>query len=669
MYAPVKTAVDARFAELTKLGNLLAIDADPDAIWAAYLESFPPESRQEHTCSACKAFIRQAGTAVRVDPDTLELQTVWDVDVSGEPEYEPSIRALRDYVRSRPIAGLWSHPNATVGVDRNPDPKRPGTVWTHYHGKVPRGLQRTDATAARSGELRDTAALVKRSMEELRRDAVATVLELVAQNSLYRANEYRAQLDFLKGSMARWDATAPELHDRLSWALAQTTSTAVARARNTAVGTLLVDLSEGRDLEAAVSAYERIMAPQNYRRPTSLVTPRMVESAKERMSELGLLASLDRRRLDTRDVPADKALFVHRPKPQANDVFAEMKGEAQVADPKTLSKVEEVPVATFVERVLPGAKGIRVLFERDHLGNLATLTGPRDPSAPSLFKWDNGLGWSYTGGLADSIKQRVKDAGGNVEGWMRISLSWNNHDDLDLHLVAPGGDRDVVRGHVYYGNKVVAGIGALDVDMNAGGPMSRTPVENIHVPKKLKAGRYRVFVHNFNARDNRDKGFDLEIEVNGEVMRYGSPTSPRSQAAAPDVWFTVAADGSVSFDQQGLTSAASGVTKWGLKTGTWHTAKVVTESPNRWSGAAGPKHLFFLLEGCTSDERTRPFLNEFLRDDLAQDRKVTEVLGSKLEVAPAEGAELSGLGFSETVRSHVYVEVEGQFKRTVKVVF
>lgn len=39
------------------------------------------------------------------------------------------------------------------------------------------------------------------------------------------------------------------------------------------------------------------------------------------------------------------------------------------------------------------------------------------------------------------------------------------------------------------------------------------------------------------------------------------------------------------------------------------------------------------------------------------------------KVAPAEGAELSGLGFSDTQRGHLFVEVEGSFKRTIKVLF
>ena len=54
----------------------------------------------------------------------------------------------------------------------------------------------------------------------------------------------------------------------------------MARFRNTVIGTLVQDLSAGVDLEVAVKSYETKVAPQNYKRPTALITKAMVESAK-----------------------------------------------------------------------------------------------------------------------------------------------------------------------------------------------------------------------------------------------------------------------------------------------------------------------------------------------------------------------------------------------------
>lgn len=69
----------------------------------------------------------------------------------------------------------------------------------------------------------------------------------------------------------------------------------IAKIRNTAIGTLLIDLSNGADLERAVRAYEIIMAPANYKRPAALITKKQSEKLeslsedeiKQRLAELG----------------------------------------------------------------------------------------------------------------------------------------------------------------------------------------------------------------------------------------------------------------------------------------------------------------------------------------------------------------------------------------------
>lgn len=195
-------------------------------------------------------------------------------------------------------------------------------------------------------------------------------------------------------------------------------------------------------------------------------------------------------------------------------------------------------------------------------------------------------------------------------------------------------------------------------------------MENITVTSQLPAGSYEIWIRQFNRRETSNDGYDLEIEVNGETHTFGSAKSPRQDEKMDVVRFKVLQDGQVTFDGGKLTRASSGTVKWGLKTGTWHNVRAITLSPNHWTKPTGNKHWFFLVEGCMSDEKTRPFYNEFLVDDLAKDRKVSEVLASKIEVATADGAELSGLGFSETIRNHLFLEVEGQsFKRQLKVKF
>ncbi|CAK9101643.1 unnamed protein product [Durusdinium trenchii] len=101
------------------------------------------------------------------------------------------------------------------------------------------------------------------------------------------------------------------------------------------------------------------------------------------------------------------------------------------------------------------------------------------------------------GALAVSrdIERRVVEAGGNTEGVMVVSLSWASADDLDLHVVLPGGEE------ISYKRKKAAG-GELDVDMcvqgRHSGKCAERPVENVVFDYEPPAGRYKIFVQNFN---------------------------------------------------------------------------------------------------------------------------------------------------------------------------
>lgn len=661
MFNELKTQVQKRFEELTSSGQpLFYIDIDRDVIWEKYLSGFDadPVEKQGHNCNSCKSFLRQYAGIVSIQEN--KVQTIWDF--FPEEVFAPSIENIRDYIVHRPITDVFVNPFVRLGTDKNVDSKDNTVVWHHFSLDLPKQYvhKSTDTIDSFRGNARDNKAVLKRSLDELTLEATDTALELIAQNSLYRGKEFEGLLTTFRNLQRVYKDTPAGLKDNFCWATSVTVGESVTRIRNTSIGTLLVNLSEGMDLDSAVTKFEAVVAPTNYKRPTSLVTPRMVEDAKAKINELGYLSALERRFATSSDLNINDVVFVDKSS-SLTDVFEDMKKDATI-NPRSLSKTEEIDIGTFMASVLPHAKAVHVLLENSHLPNMMTLLTGQEPS---LFKWDNPFSWAYTGGITDSIKERVKQAGGKVDGELRVSLSWHNFDDLDLHITEPRGH------HIYYADKInPRTLGNLDVDMNAHVGTSRNAVENTvwPTPDKMEEGRYTVTVHNFSQRESTGIGFTVQIECRGEVFDLEFPKNPRNHEFQEIVQFDYSRRDGLKMVGE-IKSNVATKEKWNLKTNRFHKVKHILGSPNCWNGVDhGNKHLFFILENCASDESTRPFFNEFLKEDLAPHRKFFEVLAGKLLVSPTT-TQLAGVGFSETKRNHLYVRVDGAFQRTLKINF
>lgn len=671
-FSVFKTAVAKQFALIQK-HPMFRVHVERDELWALYLSSFPPgtnpifRERTEYDCSCCRHFIRDVGDVVAVIDG--EVVSVWDAALADEPAYEAVASALARLVRSRPIAEPFLHYERTAGTDKNFEQLPGGTkTWNHFFVNIaPDFVVKKDARATLLSEQRSTHDVLVRSLDEITPDAVDTVLEMIGQGSLYRGDEHKHAVEKFRELLAGWGAIHPEGRSLFAWLAAKSAPGSVARIRGTVIGTLLVDLSEGKDMEASVAAFEAKVAPTNYKRPTALVTKKMVEQAKDTIAGLGLTSALERRYAVIGDVTINNVLFADRRARKAisGDVFDEIAGQAADRAPKKLDTVEEVSIDRFIAEVLPRAESIEVMLEYRHAGNLVSLIAPTDPAAGLLFKWGNRFSWSYAGELADSIKERVKKAGGSVVGDLCCRLAWHNFDDLDFHMQEPGG------GHISFRHKGPSLCGGrLDVDMNAGHGTTREPVENIFYAdqRRMREGTYRLTVNQFAQREHDNQGFEAEIDWLGTVHRFAADRSPRNRetVTVADIDYTRKGGAVV---RSALQSTQASRQVWGLATQTFHRVSVAMLSPNYWDGeAVGNKHHFFMLDGCANDGTARGFFNEFLMPVFDKHRKVFEIVGSKMKVAPAS-EQLSGLGFSSTQRNDLIVRVKGSFTRTIKVIF
>ncbi len=661
------TIAVAKQFERMQRHTLLRATIDKDALWSTYLDSFPPgtnelfRERREHDCSSCRQFIRAVGDAVAIIDGTLE--TIWDVSVPG---YQPVTDALAALVRGAPIENIFLHYERTAGTDKTFEEMSEGIhTWHHFFVNIlAKHVKPNSQIPTALAEPRDRRTVLIRGLQEISADAIDTVLDLIAQNSLYRGEEHKFAVTAFKKLQTQFTALPAGGQALFGWTTKAPAS--VASIRNTSIGTLLVDLSKGSDLNSAVGRFEAMVAPANYKRPSALISKGMIEQAKAKLVELGLNSALERRYATLEDITINNILFADRAAREVinGDVFDDLVA-ATTSKPKDLDKIQEVTIERFLAEILPRAQSLELLLENRHASRFVSLIAPVDPTAGALFKWDNNFSWSYVGELADSIRERVKKAGGNVTGDLCCRLSWSNYDDLDLHMHEPDGE------HIYYGHRRSDSTGGrLDVDMNASSGQTREPVENIFYGDrhKMREGTYTLSVHQYTRRESTDIGFEVEIDYLGTLHHFAY-TKPMRKGETVNVAKINYSHRAGATLLESLPRASASRELWGLPSESFHRVTTVMLSPNYWdSQGVGNRHYFFMLEGCKNDSSARGFFNEFLKSELDPHRKVFEVVGSKMKVPDADN-QLSGIGFSSTQKNTLVCRVKGSFTRTIKIVF
>lgn len=680
-----RTLLQKHFDEMVKDGAPLFItNADEDKLYDLYLDSFPAgtnpifRKRREYDCSCCRRFVKNIGKLVSFMDG--QMVTVWDFDTKSDV-YQPVVDALAAYVKTCAVVNPYYVSRNMIsdgkfGTEMNyeydADHKAVRT-WDHFAVEIPqRFIVNSYDVSTKMAEWRDSANVFKRSLEELTMDAVDTVLELIAQNSLYRGKEFEGLVRGFKSDKQVYDRLPDEKKSAYVWMAPGGASMNRLRIRNTAIGTLLVNLSEGMDVDDAVTAFEKVVAPANYKRPKAIFTKKMLEDAQKTVTELGYMNSLARRFATLDDITANNILFCNRdaaPRVMGAANPFEAMAKSLGTDPKKFGRAEEIGIEKFVKEVLPTAAGLELFMENRFSKNMVSLIAPQDKSAPSMFKWPNGFSWAYTGNMADSdIRENVKAAGGKVDGVLRFSIQWNDvpgewdKNDEDAHCIEPD------KNHIYFGNKWHPRTdGRLDVDITS--PLrDKVAVENITWPdiKKMKEGEYSFYVHCFASRGGKT-GFRAEIEFDGNIysFNYDKPLHGGQNVAVAKVTLK---DGKFSIKEQ-LPSSTSTREIWGVNSNQFVPVSVAMYSPNYWDEQTGNgnRHYFFMLKDCVNPEKPNGFYNEFLKADLLQHKRVFEALGSQMAVQSVDD-QLSGVGFSETQHNSFIVKVQGATERVLKVV-
>lgn len=671
-----RNAVKTQFNNMANASNLFVVQLDKDKLWDVYLNSFPEgfneifRVRREYDCSCCKSFFRNIGNVVAIGDG--DVTSVFDLDNHDLGEFNQVAKELSKFVKEHHIASVFVHYTDTAGTDFNMETLEDGRTikWEHIKVDIPNKyvIKNTLNRNAKISNKNSTVTAFKGSLDKITLDSLETVIELAKENELYKVNEYLRQLEAFKTPLEMYSKLKTEKEKNLfAWQAFDSIGESVAKIKNTSIGTLLLDLSEGVDFDTAVRSYLKVVDPVNFKHSKPVYSKRMKENALKAIVDGGYRDSLNRRFAVMSDITANNVLYKDsRVQVNKKNTLEDMLSLNEKKSTDKYDKATEISISNLLKE-LETSDSLELYLESRLENNLVSMIAPQDKESKSLFKWDNGFSWSYNGNITDAIKRNVEKAGGSITGDMRFSLQWNdgathNSDDLDLHCVEYNGNIISFRREVSPYTK-----GELDVDIIV--PERDKPaVENITWEHRtdIKKGVYRLEVECFSDRGGKD-GFKAQVEVLGETynFEYNLPLRHKQIVEVAEVTY----DG-VEFKVKPLLPLLSSTSKdiWGLKTNQFVPVSVVMNSPNFWDEenkqGTGNKHFFFMLKGCTNPNTPNGFYNEFLTQDLYAHRNVLEFLGSQFSVESTE-EQLSGVGFSVSQRNHAIVKVKKDNKERV----
>lgn len=711
--------IQEKFTEMSNTGKLFRLEMTGQQVWELYLSSFTkeddpvfrdPESTT-HNCNHCKNFIRRYGNIVSINKN-YEIETMFDVVITGE--YENTVKVLSSALKASEITEVFfetlneltslpyescSKNNKVFQLGVVSNPKRytkeeaekfgvvkPNQIVTfdHLHLFVDKTFVDMSGKSVEAimGEYRDAKNVFQRAMETIPLDTLNLVKDLIVQESLLDGTAHLHKVEQFIPFKKEYDGLSAAKRDNWCWVTSY--KLPFAKFRNELIGVLCSELAEGEELNKACQSWNKRVDPVNYMKATAPITKKQIEEAKKFVEENGYVESFDRRFANIDDIKASEILHVNAGdgKIKSVSMFDNVKSTSTRHKRSEFDGIEEVTIDKFMKNILPSCTSVEAFLANNHEGNMVSLTTANKPDSKPIFKWDNNYSWTFNGNLAgkSQLAQMVEAKGGRTDGVFRFTHSWNelepNQSLMDLHVFMPGctvptsgGGPSVVGRRVGWNqrNDNASG-GRQDVDYTEAAPKGYIPVENITFPslKGMPEGIYTCKIHNWSFRGTGGKG-KAEIAFEGNIFQYVYPATKNHE------WITIAEvtlkNGRFSIEHK--LPLANEISKelYSLETNQFHKVNLVCLSPNHWgTNEVGNKHYFFMLDGCKSPTSIRSFHNENLLGDLAQHRKVLEVLGTTNMIEPST-KQLSGLGFNATVRDELVVKLQGTHKRMMKIKF
>lgn len=695
-----------RFDQLVRNKQyLFEANVSQEDLWRTYITNFSPDpifrdpNSTVHTCKNCRNFVTRYGAIIIIDQYNKK-HSIWDVP--ADEEHDPVFKALHKLVIEAPIRGRFledydmlvvmkytgtkAEPaNAAtfqLGVAKNVKQYtaeeaakfgrvEPGQtcVFEHWHLHVPNRFVVKNAASILS-DFHSGHGVLLRGLKEISMSTLELVKDLILQGSLLNGTTHLQKVERFMEHLASYNYLPEEDREAYVWNIADSP---YVRFRNELIGTLCMEIEAGDEIETVCLNWNKRADPLNYMKANSPITKGQIKQAQQFVEENGYEASFTRRLATLDDI---SIAYVHHvnngtgtPKPIS--IFDGVKAAAKKTGKKAsaFEKVEEVHIDEFMRDIMPRCTRVEVFLETRHERNLMTLTAPSDVKAKPIFKWDNGIGWTYKGNISgkSQIAEAVKERGGTIDAFFRASLIWNQNglDASDLDLWVKGADT-IGFSTMYRKDRGVNFVsphgGQLDLDNTS--PNGKLAVENIYYRHQgVLDGSYQVLVDPYHLR-NFQHALECEVYIDGSSYRY-------RMEKAGKVATVVFKNGNFVSIQHHATLAEETIESremYGLLSGEFHPTSLVCTSPNHWGKGVGDKHYFFILADCKANSDLKTFHPDQLNSELQAHRKVLDVLAHTTMIK-AEGPQLSGLGFNATMRDNVVLKLDGSFQRVIRLTF
>lgn len=404
--------------------NLYRSTYSKGMLYDTFLANLPEEARQHYNCNSCRSFVNRYGAILTVDDDGQLVPVMWDLD-AVPPFFQKAVAAVYDEIPKRisvpffsvtpclgwPVTGPWTH--MSVGLPSQFVTTDPNYVTNRYH---------------------EMFLSLWSVVKEYDLGTVATAINLYKADKLCEKDRYLPVANTLhvliSGLTDRWPGykrienaknLPTDVHTYL-WQFVMYHEH--IHIKNTVLDTLLEDIKNKVDLDAAIDRYNRKADPMHYQRTSKVLTNGAIDQAEKLINEMGLVPSLARRYARLEEVQCIwKPREATTPTIKSDSVFGYLKAEAQSEDHRDDPVIDagKITLEKFIEKVLPGATEIVMVINQYNPLLFGSFVTAVNPDAPPIITWDkenarNPVSWFMVG---DGDKAR----GWNLGGTNRIKVT------------------------------------------------------------------------------------------------------------------------------------------------------------------------------------------------------------------------------------------------------